>query len=442
MIAEAYGHSITTVRDYAHGRRTPGEPAARADDFAPFAGYCRRRLADDPHLRTPALLAELSRLSLDSSRATFYRALERYGIQTHPCHGCHPASMSGYSLPDAARSPQPSPLPVPAAPVAGETLASFISRLAAVNRTTPEALLDILPPWFRIKARWHDDRWQPRHLMPWADDAAARLALISGTTATAIRNALPAFGTRTGRPDRAATACRCCTATRGIQQPVPVHLPAHHQVCLKHGIWLSGPGTPHFSVSGCPDIIAAERQARRLLRRCTIEQLIYARIQAANAAGSHAKPTPAAHLAWKRRVQALVASNPRAIIESCPQELFVAAGYPETVTRPPGTSRRLLELPSSACAASSRVFFVGHLIPRKLSELCPELMAGVAQVGPDSWAEDAEFPGNLPRVESAKRKSQHLATCGRHMLDHFRCPASEVIADRGVGRIGAAGGIR
>jgi hypothetical protein len=53
VIAGTYGHSITTVRDYAHGRRTPGEPAARADDFAPFAGYCRQRLADDPHLRTP-----------------------------------------------------------------------------------------------------------------------------------------------------------------------------------------------------------------------------------------------------------------------------------------------------------------------------------------------------------------------------------------------------
>ena len=26
VIAEAYGHSITTVRDYARGRRTPGEP--------------------------------------------------------------------------------------------------------------------------------------------------------------------------------------------------------------------------------------------------------------------------------------------------------------------------------------------------------------------------------------------------------------------------------
>ena len=59
--------------------------------------------------------------------------------------------------------PRPAPLPVPAAPVTGEALASFLGRLAAANRTTPEALLEILPPWFRVKARWHDDRWQPGH---------------------------------------------------------------------------------------------------------------------------------------------------------------------------------------------------------------------------------------------------------------------------------------
>ena len=198
-IAEAHGHSITTIRDYVRGRRTPGEPAARDDEFVPYIAYCRRRLADDPHLRTPALLAELSVLGFDGSRATFYRALERHGIQTHPCPDCHPASMSGYSPPSPGRSPQPFPLPKPAAPVAGETLTSFLGRLAAVNRTSSDALLDILPHWFRVKARWHDDRWQPAHLIPWAGDAAARLAVISGSTAAAIKAALPAFGGKRGR---------------------------------------------------------------------------------------------------------------------------------------------------------------------------------------------------------------------------------------------------
>ncbi len=206
-IAEAHGHSITTIRDYVRGRRTPGEPAARDDEFVPYIAYCRRRLADDPHLRTPALLAELSVLGFDGSRATFYRALERHGIQTHPCPDCHPASMSGYSPPSPGRSPQPFPLPKPAAPVAGETLTSFLGRLADANRTSPEALLDILHHWFRVKARWHDDRWQPARLIPWADDAAARLAIISGSTTAAIKAALPAFGGERGRPLRAAIAC-------------------------------------------------------------------------------------------------------------------------------------------------------------------------------------------------------------------------------------------
>src|SRR5262249_61916574 len=99
--------------------------------------------------------------------STFSHALEGDGLRTPPCPDCPPASMSGYSPLAAAQGPQPAPLPVPAAPVAGEALASFLGRLAAANRTTSRALLEILPPWFRVKGRWHDDRWQPSPLMPW-----------------------------------------------------------------------------------------------------------------------------------------------------------------------------------------------------------------------------------------------------------------------------------
>jgi hypothetical protein len=331
-IAKACGCSPATVRAYVNGLRTPGELAPRADDFAPFAAYCRHRLADDPHLRTPALLTELSALGIGNARSTIYHALERHRIQAHPCPDCHPASMSGYAPLAAARGPWPAPLPVPAAPVAGEALASFLGRLAAANRTTPEALLDILPPWFRVKARWHNDRWLPSSLMPWADDAAARLAVISGSTAAAVKNALPAFGGSRGKPVRAVIACRLCTAARRISQPVPVHLPAHHQVCLAHGIWLSGPGTPQFSVTGCPDILAAERQARRLSRRCAIEQLIYSRLHA---------PAGHADREWKHRITALIEFNPRPVTESGPQALFQAAAYPEAIAAAAANLRQL-----------------------------------------------------------------------------------------------------
>jgi hypothetical protein len=76
------------------------------------------------------------------------------------------------------------------------TLYRLFGRLGAGRHTTGSARTRR----FRVKGRWHDDRWQPSHLMPWADDAAARLAVISGSTAAAIKNALPAFGGSHGGP--------------------------------------------------------------------------------------------------------------------------------------------------------------------------------------------------------------------------------------------------
>jgi hypothetical protein len=96
--------------------------------------------------------------------------------------------------------------------------------------------LTILPPWFRIKMHWHDDRWQHDRIAPRADGAAEQLARISGSTATAIKNALPAFGRlHAGQPVRATAACRRCAVARSATHPVPVHLPATRQICLKHG---------------------------------------------------------------------------------------------------------------------------------------------------------------------------------------------------------------
>jgi hypothetical protein len=82
------------------------------------------------------------------------------------------------------------------------------------------------------------------------------------------------------------------------------------------------PHLPDVPVSGCPDILAAERHARRLRRRLTIKQLPYSKIQAA--AGQDDR-------AWKRRTLALIESNPRQVTESSTQALFQAAAYPEAI---------------------------------------------------------------------------------------------------------------
>ena len=334
-IAEAYGHSITTIRDLrpraAHPGRTRGPGRRLRARSSPTAG------GGLPTTRTcgrPPCSPSFPSWASTASRATFYRALERHGIQTHPCPDCHPASMSGYSPPSPGRSPQPFPLPVPAAPVAGETLASFLGRLAAVNRTSPDALLDILPHWFRVKARWHDDRWQPARLIPWADDAAARLAVISGSTTAAIKAALPAFGGKRGQP------------RPGRHRMPPLHRSPRHPA--------AGPGPPSRSPAGL-------HQARHLASRagntavqrqglprhpgcrtpgtpapppCTIEQLVYSTIQ---------KPGEAGEQSWKHRTTALIESNPRSAAESSPQELFLAAAYPDAIAAAQARSKRFRE---------------------------------------------------------------------------------------------------
>ena len=320
-IARDLGHSPQTVRSYALGRRAPGEVAPREDSFSPFAAYCRKRLDDDPHLRAAPLLAEIARLGFPGTDKTFYRALERHEIRTHPCQDCSIARINGYALRPPEHRPRPFPLAVPLSPVSGETLASFLGRLAGANRTDHATLLGILPPWFTIRSQWHDDRWQHEKLAPWAREAAECLAAACGSTPLALRKALPSFGEDRERPARAVTACRLCTAALRIPRPVPVHLPACRRVCLRHGIWLSAHGTRQFSVRDCPDILDAERRARRLLRRCSTEQLLYLSMQ----------PAEADERSWKRRAMTLVGSNPRSASESSPQEMFLAAAYPDAI---------------------------------------------------------------------------------------------------------------
>lgn len=55
-IARHLGRDRKTVRAYLTGQRAPGQrKPAGPDRLEPFAGYCRIRLTDDPHLRATAL---------------------------------------------------------------------------------------------------------------------------------------------------------------------------------------------------------------------------------------------------------------------------------------------------------------------------------------------------------------------------------------------------
>jgi hypothetical protein len=223
------------------------------------------------------------------------------------------------------------PLPVPARPLSGEMLASYLSRLAGANHIPVSLLLSALPAWLTRKFASHHARLPGEGTGPAAAEARDQLATIAGTPVVSIARALPVFGGGADGPARAVTACRRCAAAHGAAQPVPVHLPAYQAVCARHGIWLPRPGLPQLDISACPEIVTAHHRARKLLMHFTPEQLIYAQVEAAELPVTRRLPGWAPSPAWQQRVRPLRTANPRlrALAES---ELARAARYPDTVT--------------------------------------------------------------------------------------------------------------
>jgi transposase len=338
-IAKQFGHSPQTVRGYLHRRRTPGVRAVSRPHLLtdPFADYCRQRFAEDPHLRPSSLFNELTELGFQGSRSTFYRGLTRRLLS--PPSGRRSQTLEqtphGTSVTSRlpAHAPQHAPvLPRSVAPITGEALISYLTRLACANHLTLTEVLTILPSWFSTKISNRDDRAQHHMLIPASAEALRALASLTSVTPTSLACALPAFGTADAHsPVRATTACRRCAARRGIHQPVPVHLPAHHKVCIRHGIWLSDAGQPQLDLAACPEIVTAQHQANRLLRCCTPQELILA-YQAAARAIPPWPPSPAAiPLHWRHRLLTLQTANHRYGTPTGHDAYTHAAVYPDAI---------------------------------------------------------------------------------------------------------------
>jgi hypothetical protein len=332
-IARELGHSQNTIMRYLRGDTIPGARAARPDLLTDtLAGYCRQRFADDPHLRPRVVLAELTALGYQGSRPTFYRGLRRHGLLTLGCQQCgRPQGPAGTPRPTARELRQTPQLPIQVPLISGEFLISYLGRLAAANHLTLAEVLTVLPTWFRTKTRNHDDRSQHHTLSAAAPQALQALARITGRAPANLARALPAFGTgKPGDPVRATTACCKCAVLGGISQPVPVHLPAHVKVCTRHGVWHSGGRQPQLDLVGCPEIIAAQHRASRLLRRLTPQQLILAQLLAVS------EITRRPHSAnststWNERLQILQAANCHLSTEADLETLTRAARYPDVV---------------------------------------------------------------------------------------------------------------
>lgn len=178
-------------------------------------------------------------------------------------------------------------------PLAFETNASFIERLAGAHHLTTSELLCGL--------RIHPPKITPVREREWGPHARSELYLntrarnrisqYTGIPEEHLARALPSWtehrdrGTagqsRAGgtiRPSRlpAVIGCPHCTITRtGHTQPVPRYLPHHRLVCPRHHTWALGPhalnGVPvphtHALLHQTPEIVRAHHTHLRLTRR-------------------------------------------------------------------------------------------------------------------------------------------------------------------------------
>jgi hypothetical protein len=325
QIARRLGHDRKTIRIYLNGHRAPGQPRPHAHSLAPFAAYVRQRADDDRHLRGTGLHREITALGYAGSYSAFTRELRGHGISI-ACRTCKP-----WQPVTPAPEQRLTLLPARVAPIPGETIASYLARVAAASHLLVTAITDVLPPWFAVRAAACDDLASPGLVPP---GVAGQLAALTGITDTALRHALPALaGTRDGGrpPVRAALACRRCAARHGCRAPIPVHLPAHQRACEQHRTWL-GRAT-QIDVTAAPDIISAAREAARLARQHGITGLLLAETTARQqtAGGPRAR----------RRTATLAMANPGLDPEH--PDMAEAAAYPGTIEmtaailRDPGT---------------------------------------------------------------------------------------------------------
>ena len=81
-IASHLGHDRKTIRAYLNGDRVPGERTpARSELMTDYLGYCRQRLAEDPHLWLTTLFDEVVELGFTGSYPAFTAAIRKHEVR-------------------------------------------------------------------------------------------------------------------------------------------------------------------------------------------------------------------------------------------------------------------------------------------------------------------------------------------------------------------------
>ncbi|MFG2601558.1 TniQ family protein [Streptomyces sp. NPDC048462] len=163
-------------------------------------------------------------------------------------------------------------LTIPVRPWGGESLPSYVARLAHANRTPHTALWRHIGVPYRAGASSTTLPWEATLNQP----AAARLAVMSGIPVERLRKALPALSWSTREASALPTdvptvwmrqahspnavICRQCTVRRGVSAEVRAHLALPDIVCHRHYVWQS---PEPRDISTVPEIGRAQRKLRK-----------------------------------------------------------------------------------------------------------------------------------------------------------------------------------
>ncbi|NCL77129.1 MULTISPECIES: TniQ family protein [unclassified Rhodococcus (in: high G+C Gram-positive bacteria)] len=141
-------------------------------------------------------------------------------------------------------------LPRTTAPFRGETLHSFLRRLAAVNHIT---VTDLQPLLGSTTGKRPDPRW---------------LSIVTGWPVAALVDRLRGLTEPEPRHRFPSALCRLCAARRNVFDTVIVYPDGHVNVCRRHRLWIGGSHTaPQYDITPLPELRTAQRTHRRLARR-------------------------------------------------------------------------------------------------------------------------------------------------------------------------------
>ncbi|MBT1187669.1 TniQ family protein [Streptomyces sp. CJ_13] len=266
-------------------------------------------------------------------------------------------------------------LPVALPPVHGETIGSYLNRLADANHLPIGHLSFLIGP----NRRHRRDDNRAGH---WTPAALPRLAALTGQSVHTLIHAMPALAEvrepgqyrqrlvieELAEPRRR-PACHLCMARRGIHGLVVRSTPHHDGVCHRHNRWLHGGDQHHLDA--LPEILHAGQRHRRLVRRhkAPFTALDCLRARPTTTDWFKRDEPPALQQLWSRRLQAL-GEDPYGDPHRPTDDRIELATYPESVT-PTGlfASPRWRERNDLHAEAARRLAIEAQDLPPDLTEV-------------------------------------------------------------------------